>query len=157
MSRKKVSEKSIEQGKKNLIPLNKRSPEEKRAIIEKASAARTLAAQKRKTIKEVAEAILKIEGKDLTSCIDNEALKEKAAKLDLSIYDVMYIKMIDQSLKGSVKAFETVRDSAGDKPITKTETDINIINESDHTLLNRIANRLGIETSEVIDGSYTEL
>ena len=153
MKKRIVSEKS----KKNLINLADRSPEERREIALKSAAVRKANAARRKTIKEVAEAILSIEGNDLTSCIDNEALKEKAAGVDLSIYDVMMFKMIDQSLKGSVKAFETVRDSAGDKPVNKTETDINIINESDQYLLHKIADRLNIEKDQFIEGDYKEL
>lgn len=142
---------------KNLISLADRPIEERKAISQKAVIARKINAERRKTIKEVAEAILSIEGNDLTDVIDNENLKKKAEEVDLSIYDMLMFKMIDQGLKGSTKAFETVRDSVGDRPVNKTETDVNIINENDSALLNRIANRLGIETSDVIDGSYTEL
>lgn len=142
---------------KNLISLADRPIEERKAISQKAATVRKINAERRKTIKEVAEAILSIEGSDLTSVIDNDALKKKAEGVNLSIYDVMMLKMVDQSLKGSVKAFETVRDSAGDKPITRTETDVNIINESDTALLHRIADRLGIETANIIDVSFSEI
>lgn len=146
-----------EKSRKNLITFADRTPEEMRAIVEKSAQTRRANSAKRKTVNEIAQAILKLQGNDLSDVIDNESLKKKAETLDLSIYDMMVLKMVDQSLKGSVKAFETVRDSAGDKPITKTETDINIINESDKTLLNKIANRLGIDNQQIIDAEYSEL
>lgn len=146
-----------EKSKKNLISIADRSPEERQLIAQKSAATRRANSLHNKTVKEVADAILKLSGKDLTSVLDNETLKEKAAALDLSIYDVMMFKMVDQSLKGSVKAFETVRDSAGDKPINRTESNVNIINENDTALLNKIADRLGIETQKVIDGDFKEL
>jgi len=157
MKKPKVNPKSIEAGTKNLIPLSKRSPEEKAAIIEKSHASRRANTEKRKNAELIARELLKLQGQDLTSCIDNTALKEKAAALDLSIYDVLTLKMIDQGLKGSVKAYETIRDSAGDKPVNKSEQNINVINESDSVLLKRIAGRLGLSTDEIIDADFTDL
>lgn len=146
-----------EKSRQNLISLADRPLEERQAIAKKSAETRRANSLHNKTVKEVADAILKLKGNDLSAVLDNKELQEKAKSLDLSIYDVMVFKMVDQTLKGSVKAFETVRDSVGDKPVTKTETDINIINESDKTLLNKIANRLGIETEKVIDGDYKEI
>jgi len=142
---------------KNLISLADRSIEERKAISAKAVMVRKANAAKRRTVQEIADAILKIEGNDLTDVLDNKALQAKAESLDLSIYDVLMLKMVDQGLKGSVKAFETVRDSVGDKPVTKQETSVNIINESDNSLLHKIADRLGIETADVIDADFSEL
>ena len=149
--------KSDYNGKKNLISLADRSLEERKAISAKAAAARKVNAARRKTIKEISDQILSLEGAGLASVLDNKELQQKAGEMDLSVYDIMYLKMIDQSLKGSVKAFEAVRDSAGDKPVNKSEADINIINQGDNLLLNKIADRLGINTDQVIEGSYTEL
>ena len=149
--------KSDYNGKANLISLADRPIEERKAISAKAAAARKVNAARRKTIQEISDQILSLSGGDLKTVLDNKELQEKAGALDLSVYDIMYLKMIDQSLKGSVKAFEAVRDSAGDKPISKTESNVNIINESDTALLKRIAGRLGLETESIIDGSYTEL
>lgn len=146
-----------EKSKKNLISLADRTPEERQLIAQKSAAARRANAAHNKSVKEVADAILKLSGKDLTSVLDNKELQQKAAALDLSLYDVLMFKMVDQGLKGSVKAFEAVRDSAGDKPIHKTESNVNIINENDSALLNKIAGRLGIDTQTVIDGDFTEL
>lgn len=150
-------EKKKKDPKKNLINLADRPIEERKAISQKAAIARKVNAERRRTIKEVADAILKLEGNDLASVIDNDALKKKADGVNLSIYDVLMLKMVDQGLKGSVKAFETVRDSVGDRPVNRTETDVNIINDSDTALLNRIANRLGIETADVIDADVIDL
>lgn len=142
---------------KNLIPINERSEEERKAILEKSHNTRKLNAEKRRTIKEIAEKILKLNGSGLTSCLDNEELKKQAESLNLSLYDVTYLKMIDETLKGNVKAFEHVRDSAGDKPTTKTETDVNIITQTDNRLIEKIAQRMGISTDDIIDGEYKEI
>lgn len=153
MKKKTITEKSIQ----NLIPLNQRSEEEKKAIIEKGHATRSAKAQHRRTINQIAEAILKLNGNNLIDSIDNEALRDQVKSMNISVYDVAYLKMLDQTLKGNVKAFEAVRDSAGDKPTTKTENSINLKTESDDRLLKKIADRLGIETEDVIDADYTEL
>ena len=152
-----AKKKSGYNGKANLISLADRPIEERKAIAAKSAAVRKANAAHRKTIKEVADAILQLKGNDLTAVLDNKQLQEKAQGLNLSVYDVLMLKMVDQGLKGSVKAFETVRDSAGDKPIQKQEQNINITTESDNALLHKIADRLGIDTEQVIDADFKEV
>ena len=60
-----MSEKSIEQGKKNLIPLTQRDPEEAKRIRQKGAEAGRQIQKKRRTMKESLDLILSLPAKDL--------------------------------------------------------------------------------------------
>ena len=98
-------------GHDNLIPLNKRTKEEVREITSKAGIASGEAKRKRKTFKEIFELLLEDKAIDGSSLTNNELLA---------------MQMLIEANKGNTKAFEIVRDTVGEKPTDKVESNTNI-------------------------------
>lgn len=101
----------------NLRPLNTRSKEEQMKIRSKAGKKSGEARRKRKELREELLALL------------STGNTQKNISLAL----------IDQALNGNVKAFETIRDTIGEKPIEKvvvSEVDPNVINEVEEMVKN---------------------
>lgn len=75
-----------------------------------------------------------------------------------TIQEVMLTKMAEQALNGNVNAFLAVRDTAGDKPIERQQTEI-CLSDADRELLETVNNRLieqkpqdiVVDCSEIID------
>ena len=94
----------------NLIPANKRSKEEVRKNSSKGGKRSGESRRKRKQLREELLALL------------STGNTQKNISLAL----------IDQALNGNVKAFETIRDTIGEKPVEKvvmSEVDPNVISE----------------------------
>jgi hypothetical protein len=79
----------------------------------------------------------------------NKALIEKSLGEDISLpegtdmYDLMIAKMMQVTvLDGNVKAFEAVRDSAGDKPTDKIVQDVAVMTDKDKALMEIVAARM---------------
>lgn len=79
---------------KNLIPQNKRTKNEQREIAKKGGKASGESRRKRKTLKE-----------ELLLLLENENYNKKIS-----------LAMIQEALTGNVRAFETIRDTIGEKP-----------------------------------------
>lgn len=84
-------------GTKNLIPLNKRSKEEQRKIQAKGGKVAGENKRARKTLRE-----------ELLALLSEGDTQNKVS-----------LALIEQAMLGNVKAFETIRDSIGEKPIDK--------------------------------------
>lgn len=83
----------------NLIPLNKRSKSEQRQIQSMGGLKSGENRRKRKTLKE-----------DLIALLEDGSVQREGC-----------LALINQFLKGNIKAFETIRDTIGEKPTEKTE------------------------------------
>lgn len=131
-----------EKGYANLIPSNRRTPEERREIAIKAGKASGESRRRRKTAKEIAQTILSTQ----LNAAQIEEILDGAKDLigeDKSAYAVMIAKMVQEANRGNVQAFTAVRDTAGDKPTDKQEVTA-AVTAGDVALLGKVAARLGI-------------
>lgn len=106
-------------GEQNLVPQSERTKEEQRAIARQGGIASGEARRKKKLLRECLEELLEreVKGKNGTTMTGAEA---------------MAVKVFQQALKGDLKAFEIVRDTAGQKPTEKimiADVDQSVINE----------------------------
>ena len=111
-------------GTKNLIPTNKRSKEEAKRLGKKGGIASGKARREKKTLRQCLEILLE------------KTLKDKKG-IEMSGAEAVSLKVFEKALKGDIRAFEVLRDTAGQKPIEKVQmkTDINIA-ESEERLSN---------------------
>lgn len=101
----------------NLVPTNKRSKEEARKISSNGGKKSGEVRRKRKALREELLALL------------------SAGNTQKNIS----LALIDQAMNGNVKAFETIRDTIGEKPIEKvvmSEVDPNVISEVEEMVKN---------------------
>ena len=92
----------------NLIPQNKKSPEERSRIARMGQIASTEAKRRKKTFREAMEAIL-----------EKEVLDKNGNKIDL--LTAISAKQIEKAGKGDTKAFEVIRETRGKKPVERVE------------------------------------
>lgn len=92
----------------NLIPQNKKSPEERSRIARMGQVASTEAKRRKKTFREAMEAIL-----------EKEVIDKNGNKIDL--LTAISAKQIEKAGKGDTKAFEVIRDTIGQKPVERVE------------------------------------
>lgn len=97
----------------NLIPLNKRSKAEQRAIQSKAGKASGIARKRKKSMREAAQLLLSMTPTDE---IMEELKRMNFKKIDCDNSLALVVAMFQESLKGSVKAAEFVRATAGEGP-----------------------------------------
>ena len=103
----------------NLIPQNKRTKEEQREIARKGGIASGKARRKKKLIKEQLELLLSLPLKD-----ENAKKKLKQLGIDVDNLDnqmAMVISMWNKAIKGDVQAFNSIRDTIGEKPIEQIQ------------------------------------
>lgn len=100
----------------NLIPLNQRTKEEQREITSAGGKASGEARRRRKTLKE--ELLLMLEDEQIQQSVAAALIKEA----------------IEGNASKSVKgAFETIRDTIGEKPVERMETTQTVIDMSKFT------------------------
>ena len=95
-------------GQENLVPQSERTKEEQRKIATMGGQASGEARRRKRDIRLAVEALLE---KDY---------KGKDGKI-LSGAEAITVKQMEKALKGDTKAFEVLRDTAGQKPIEKVE------------------------------------
>jgi len=125
--------------KSNLIPNSERSPEEVRENGRKGGIASGKARRRKKLIKEQLELLLSLPLKD-----ENAKMKLKQLGIDADNLDnqmAMIIAIWNKALKGDVQAFNSIRDTVGEKPKDVIE---NINNEQRVV----IVNDLGVDINE---------
>lgn len=108
--------------KDNLIPNSDLTPKERREKAKKAGIASGEARRKKKELRESLEILL---AKDFTDKDGNT----------MSGADAISAKLFAQALKGNIKAFEVIRDTAGQKPVERVmvaEVEQNTIDEVDN-------------------------
>lgn len=110
----------------NLKPFNKRTKNEAREIGAKGGQASGEARRRKRDIRAAMEALLEKEYKGIDGKV-------------LSGAEAIALKQMQKALKGDPKAFELVRDSAGQKPVEKVvvaEVDESVINEIEKAVMN---------------------
>jgi hypothetical protein len=100
----------------NLIPLNERTKSEQRAIASAGGKASGEARRRRKTLKE-----------ELLAILSDDDIQER-----------MSLALINEAIEGNnagsvTRAFETIRDTIGEKPVDKMETTQTVIDMSKFT------------------------
>ena len=83
----------------NLIPFNERTPRERSELGRKGAAKANETKRRRKTLRE-----------ELTALLEIGDTQNKVSTA-----------LLDKAIKGDVKAFETIRDTIGEKPTDKQE------------------------------------
>lgn len=133
-----------EKGYANLIPMNKMTEAEQREIARMGGKASAESRKRRKTAKDIAQAILstKLNASQIDEILDGA---KNLIGDDTSAYAVMIAKMIQEANRGNVQAFTAVRDTAGDKPTDKQEVTA-AVTAGDVALMDKVAARLGIVT-----------
>ena len=104
-------------GIKNLKPNTRenRTKEEQKKIATKGGIASGKARRKKKTLRQCLEILLE------------KTLKDKKG-IEMTGAEAVSLKVFEKALKGDIRAFEVIRDTAGQKPVEKVQmkTDINI-------------------------------
>lgn len=141
------AEKTKKRGNMNNLKghgLHERTAEEQRRIASMGGKASGETRRRKKEIREVCGVLLSMPANNaLKGYLDpNIELPD-----DATVYDLMVARMTQEALKGNVKAFEAVRDSAGDKPTDKTELTAAIMTDRDKAVLEQIERRLKAEES----------
>jgi hypothetical protein len=111
-------------GQENLIPCDKRTKEEAREIGIKGGVASGEARRRKRDIRAAMEALLE--------------KRYNTSMGELSGAEAISLKQMEKALKGDPKAFELVRDSAGQKPIEKVvvaEVEQAVIDEVEKAVL----------------------
>ena len=133
---------AIKNQRKHFVPITERSPEEQLEIRRKGQAAQTEKRRQRKKITDICNELLSMSASDMANGVVNPVLADKLKGTDISLYDLMVAKMIEESLHGNVKAFTAVRDSAGDKPVDTSEIKAEVVTDTDMELVRNVAERL---------------
>lgn len=92
----------------NLIPNSKRTPQELREITRKGGIASGKARREKKELKQIVEALF-------------ERMYDTEGGEKISGAEAITVKQMEKALKGDTKAFEVLRDTAGQKPVEKVE------------------------------------
>lgn len=128
----------------NLIPFNKRSESEPRELGEKGGVASGKSRREKKQLQEALKKLL--QGK---YTVDGE---------QLSGYDAMAMSMIKVVLgkgKGAVMAFNSIRDTIGEKPEDKVAFENDSVEGINITFVDKSKPKQGKETDPKIVGDYT--
>ena len=129
-------------------PYSELTPEEQekqREILSKGGKARTEQINRQKSMKESAQVLLSVK-------VSTEyAQKIMGENYDVSgietMQDLITARMIRETLEnGNAKAFELIRDTSGNKPVSAAALDItaDIVTASDRALIEKVADRLGM-------------
>lgn len=124
-------------GQDNLVPIAKRSPEEVREMGRKGGKASGKARREKKLLKDQINLLLSLPLKDKKAKEKLKALGINADNIDNQM--AMVISMWQKAIKGDVQAFNTLRDTVGEKPIEE----VNVNQKIDNTIR---------EIEEYVDG-----
>lgn len=103
----------------NLIPNYERTPKERQEIARKGGIASGIARREKKLLKEQIELLLSLPLKDEKVIKQLEKLGIDTDNIDNQM--AMVISMWQRAIKGDVQAFNTLRDTVGEKPKDKVE------------------------------------
>ena len=128
-------------GRANLIPFNKLSEEEQKAIRSKGGKASGEARRKKRDMREVAKAILE---HAMNEAQIEEVLGNSKELLDgdKSVMAVLTARMVQEAGKGSYKHYETLRDTAGFKPKDEIGISADIMTDAARELVEKVNRRL---------------
>jgi len=112
-------------GKSNLVPQSERTKEEQREVARQGGIASGEARRRKRDLRQALEMLLEKEYKD------------KAGKT-ITGTEAITAKLFEQAMKGNIKAFETLRDTVGQKPVEKVmiaEVEQDVIDEVERAVL----------------------
>ena len=100
---------------------------------------------RKKALNDILDAILAM--KCDTSALTDDYITETAEKGEsITLYEAIALSQIKRAIDGDTKAATFVRDSAGDKPLDRSEvTNMETITDADRRMMENISKRLGIE------------
>lgn len=130
--------------RKNLVSLKDRTPEERAEIARKGQAASVEARRRKKTLREIMEAVLSLEApQDMLEAGNEIARKmQRLAKSRgevVDVYEAIAMAQAHRAAQGDTAAATWVRDSAGDKPTDKlAQTGGPELTEADIALLRKL-------------------
>ena len=128
------------------VPFNQMPPEKLQEISKKGAAAVHKLHGEKKTAREALQNILTLKVNDeMLSAADvpPEMIdKLKRDNPDATIYDLIQAVAVGRALGGNMKAYELIRDTAGDKPVDRVELTENITTEADREMMRNITERL---------------
>ena len=107
---------------KNLIPQSERTKDEQREIAMQGGIASGESRKRKKLLRECLEELLDTE----------QEVKINGVTLKKTNAELLSVTLMKKALKGDVKAFEVLRDTAGEKPIDKVmvaDVDQSVIDE----------------------------
>lgn len=110
-------------GEENLIPFNERTEEEQREIARKGGIASGEVRREKKLIKDQLNLLLSLPLKDPKAKKQLKSLGIDVDNLDNQM--AMVISMWQKAIKGDVQAFNSIRDTVGEKPVEKVEVSKN--------------------------------
>lgn len=118
--------------------------ERQRIICAKGGQANKERLAKKKSMNELAKSLLdssitkeqakRIIGEDINLISDDE---------ELTVAQVLNVVMTQESIKGNVRAYEALRDTAGYSPKKEIELSADIMTDADRQLLAKISGRIG--------------
>ncbi len=108
----------MENGKSNLIPMSARSKDEVRKISAKGGRASGETRRKKKAMRQTLEALLAmpIKGKGKVLAPEDVRSIETLLGKNFDVEVGILLAQVQKALKGDTRAFESVRDTAGEKP-----------------------------------------
>lgn len=101
--------------KDNLIPFNELTEEEQRKMASNGGKASVEVRRKKRLIKEQLELLLKLPLKDKSAIDKLKALGIEPEEIDNQM--AMVISIWNKALRGDIQAFNSIRDTIGEKPI----------------------------------------
>lgn len=109
----------------NLKPQSERTKDEQREIARMGGIASGEARRRKRTFKEIAEALGSATMRS-GEAFDIETIEKMGDLKDanLSLKEVMLWQQIQKAINGDTKAFEVVRDTLGEKPFDKVEVQV---------------------------------
>lgn len=148
----KESKEHSHPGIKNLIPISERSSEEVREIGRKGGIKSGEVRKARKTAREILQEMLQ---RQLSNDQIDDILGTSKNLLgeDKTAYAVINAKMIQVAAAGDTKAYNAVRDTVGDAPVTEQRIE-NVNTPGDMALYEKVAARL--EKANKKTDSYSE-
>lgn len=113
-------------GQENLIPLNKRTKEEQRRIASKGGEKSVEVRREKAHLRKLVEAFGELKAPEqIKNVMRGMGVEDERCTNDMAIVVGLYQKAI----KGSVFAFNAIRDITGEKPIEKTDVSGKIENK----------------------------
>ena len=157
----KVHHKQIEAGLRNIIPLNQRSPEERREICRKGANSVNETHGEKKNAKQILDNFLTVYANDdaieENDCITKDIKKLiKKHNVKLTQYDLIMLAMISRAQQGDVKASAYISDLYGDIRAKEVRNINDVMSQADKDLIHNIADRLGIST-DILDADIKEI
>lgn len=124
----------------NLIPFSERSPAERRELGRKGGLKKAEVMRRRKSMRQVCEIALTMPLKSLKEAeqIEIEDIKSfvEANGKNVTVQDAMILKQVQLALAGSQRSFEIIRDTVGEKPKERVETNTEALDKLDEVLAN---------------------